>query len=137
VRKIENQTFLLLLAGVTLAFAWVLAPFYGSVLWAIVAAVIFAPLQRRLEQSMRGYRGLAAAVTVLIIVAMVILPLAVVAASLVQEASGLAGKIQSGEYDFGNYLQKIFDVLPGWATGLLERSTCPIFRAFARISLQV
>jgi predicted PurR-regulated permease PerM len=121
VRKFENQTFLLLLAGVTLAFAWVLAPFYGSVLWAIVAAVIFAPLQRRLEQSMRGYRGLAAAVTVLIIVAMVILPLAVVAASLVQEASGLAGKIQSGEYDFGNYLQKIFDVLPGWATGLLER----------------
>jgi predicted PurR-regulated permease PerM len=86
-----------------------------------VVAVIFAPVQQRLETSMRGRRGLAAAVTVLIIIAMVILPLAVVAASLVQEASGLVAKIQSGEYDFGSYLQKIFDALPGWATGLLER----------------
>ena len=120
-RRIEHQTFLLLLAGVTLAFAWVLAPFYGSVLWAIVVAVIFAPVQQRLETSMRGRRGLAAAVTVLIIIAIVILPLAVVAASLVQEVSSLVAKIQSGEYDFGGYLQKIFDVLPGWATGLLER----------------
>src|SRR5512138_1084383 len=86
VRRIEYQSFLLLLAGVTLAFAWVLAPFYGAILWAIVVAVIFVPVQRRLETSMRGRRGLAAAVTVLIIIAMVILPLAVVAASLVQEA---------------------------------------------------
>lgn len=129
VRKIEHQTFLLLLAGVTLAFAWVLAPFYGSVLWAIVVAVIFAPVQRRLETSMRGRPGLAAAVTVLIIIAMVILPLAVVAASLVQEASGLVAKMQSGEYDFGSYAQKIFDVLPGWVTGLLERFNLTNFPA--------
>ena len=128
-RRIEYQSFLLLLAGVTLAFAWVLAPFYGSILWAIVVAVIFVPVQRRLETSMRGRRGLAAAVTVLIIIAMVILPLAVVAASLVQEASGLVAKVQSGEYDFGSYLQKIFDVLPGWVTGLFQRLNLSDFSA--------
>lgn len=120
-QKIEYQTFLLLLAGVTLAFAWVLAPFYGAVLWAIVVAVIFAPLQRRLAAAMHGRSGLAAAVTVLIVIAMVILPLALVAAALVQEASAVVAKIQSGEYDFAGYLQKIFDVMPGWVTGLLQR----------------
>jgi predicted PurR-regulated permease PerM len=45
-RRIEDQSFLLLLLAVTLAFAWILQPFYGAILWAIVAAVIFAPLNR-------------------------------------------------------------------------------------------
>ena len=65
--------------------------------------------------------SLAAAVTVLIIIAIVILPLAMVATSLAQEASGLFAKIQSGEYNFGSYLQRILDALPAWATGLIER----------------
>ena len=111
----------MLLTAVTLAFAWVLYPFYGAVLWAVVVAVLFAPVYRRLLQSMQGRPSLAAAVTVLIIIAMVILPLAMVAASLAQEASSLFAKIQSGEYNLGSYLQRIFDALPAWATGLIER----------------
>src|ERR1041385_5594338 len=89
VQRIEHQGFLLLLTAVTLAFAWVLYPFYGAVLWAVVVAVLFAPVHRRLLQSMPGRPSLAAAVTVLIIIAIVILPLAMIAASLVQEASSL------------------------------------------------
>jgi len=121
VQKIEHQGFLLLLTAVTLAFAWVLYPFYGAVLWAVIVAVLFAPVYRRLLQSMQGRPSLAAALTVLIIIAMVILPLTMIAASLAQEASSLFAKIQSGEYNFGSYLQRIFDALPAWATGLLER----------------
>src|SRR3954471_951117 len=121
VQRIEHQGFLLLLTAVTLAFAWVLYPFYGAVLWAVVVAVLFAPIHRRLLQSMPGRPSLAAAVTVLIIIAMVILPLAMIAASLVQEASSLFAKIQSGEYNLGSYLQRIFDALPAWAAGLIER----------------
>ena len=120
-QRIEHQGFLLLLAAVTLAFAWVLYPFYGAVLWAVVVAVLFAPVYRRLLQAMQGRASLAAAVTVLIIIAMVILPLAMIATSLVQEAASLVAKIQSGEYNFGDYLQRIFDALPAWATGLIER----------------
>src|SRR6478735_2047991 len=121
VQKIEHQGFLLLLTAVTLGFAWVLYPFYGAVLWAVVVAVLFAPVYRRLLQSMPGRPSLAAALTVLIIIAMVILPLVMVAASLAQEASSLFAKIQSGEYNLGSYLQRIIDALPAWATGLIER----------------
>lgn len=121
VRKIEHQAFLLLLVGITLAFAGVLWPFYGAVLWAVVIAVIFAPVQRRLLAPMGDRRGLAAAVTVLIIIAIVILPLVIVTASLIQEASGLVAKVQSGEYDLGGYLRRMLDALPAWATGLIER----------------
>ena len=120
-RRLENQTFLLLLVAVTVAFGWILAPFYGAILWAIVIAVIFAPLNLRLQGSMGGRPNLAAAVTVLIVIAMVILPLALIAASLLQEASGFYAKVQSGEYNFASYTQRVFDALPGWVTGLLDR----------------
>jgi predicted PurR-regulated permease PerM len=121
VRRIEDQSFLLLLLAVTLAFAWILQPFYGAILWAIVAAVIFAPLNRELLRRMGGRPNVAASVTVLIIIAMVILPLAMIAASLTREVTNLYAKVQSGEYSFGSYVQRVFDALPGWATGLLDR----------------
>jgi predicted PurR-regulated permease PerM len=121
VRRLENQSFLLLLVAVTLAFAWILAPYYGAILWAIAAAVIFAPLNRKLQRKMGGRPNLAAAATVLIVIAMVILPLALITASLLQEASTLYGKVQSGEYNVAAYIQRVFDALPAWATGLLNR----------------
>jgi predicted PurR-regulated permease PerM len=121
VRRLENQSFLLLLVAITLAFAWILAPFYGAILWAVVVAVIFEPLNRRLQDRMGGRQNLAAAATVLIVIAMVILPLALITASLLQEASALYAKVQSGEYDFARYTRRVFDALPGWATGLLDR----------------
>ena len=64
---------------------------------------------------------MAAAVTVLLITAMVLLPLAMIAASLVQEASSFFAKVQSGEYDFAGYIQRVFDALPAWAIGWLDR----------------
>ncbi|MBO4226699.1 AI-2E family transporter [Bradyrhizobium neotropicale] len=120
-RRIEDQGFLLLLFAVTLAFAWILQPFYGAVLWAIVVAVIFAPANRRILRSVGGRETLAASITVLLIIAMVLLPLAIIATSLAREAAGLYAKIQSGEYNFSAYVQRVFDALPAWATGWLDR----------------
>lgn len=120
-RSIEDQTFRLLLLATTLAFAWIIEPFDGAILWAVVAAVIFAPLNRRLLQGMPGRPNVAAALTLLIIIAMVILPLAMVATSLAKEAAGLYDRIQSGEYNLSTYMQQIFDVLPPWVTNLLDR----------------
>ncbi|KRR20874.1 hypothetical protein CQ14_26315 [Bradyrhizobium lablabi] len=120
-RRIDDQVFRLLLLAVTLAFAWVLQPFYGAILWAIIVAVIFAPVNRALLRAMPGRPNLAAVVTVLLTIAIVILPLAIVTTSLVREATTLFGKIQSGEYDLASYIQRIFDALPAWAMGWLER----------------
>lgn len=120
-RRLDDQSFLLLLLVVSLAFGWILLPFYGAILWAIVGALVFAPLNRALLRKTGGRPTLAASITVLIIIAIVILPLAMIATSLVQEASSLYAKVQSGEYDVAGYIQRVFDALPAWATGLLDR----------------
>jgi predicted PurR-regulated permease PerM len=121
VHTLQDNTFLLLIIIVSVAFAWILWPFYGAVLWAIVFATVFAPAHRRLLSSMPEHRNLAALITLLIIVTMVLLPLTLVATSLVQEATTLSERIQSGELDFGRLFEQFLDALPTWATSLLAR----------------
>jgi predicted PurR-regulated permease PerM len=88
-RSFEDNAFLILLILVSLAFAWVLWPFSGAVLWATTLAIVFLPIHRRLAAILRQRHNFAALATVLIIVLLVILPLIVITAALVQEASGL------------------------------------------------
>jgi predicted PurR-regulated permease PerM len=44
---LEGRTFLCLVVAVSIAFAWILWPFYGAILWAAVVAIVFTPLYRR------------------------------------------------------------------------------------------
>ena len=66
-RNLEDNTLLLLTVAVSLAFAWILWPFYEAILWATVLAIVFAPLYRRLSSSMGKRHSLAALATILII----------------------------------------------------------------------
>ena len=117
----QDRALLVLIVLVTLAFAWILWPMSGAVLWGVVFAILFAPVYRRLARSMRQRRNLAALATVAIIVVMVILPLGLIAAMLAQEASGVYERVQSGEINVGRYFREIFATLPGWVVGLLAR----------------
>ena len=85
-------------------------------------AIVFAPLYRRILRSIGQHHNLAALGTLLIVVTLVILPLSVTATSLVQEATSLYDKIQSGELNLGTVVQQLRDALPAWLTNLLERS---------------
>ncbi|QWG21166.1 AI-2E family transporter [Bradyrhizobium sediminis] len=120
-RTIEDNAFLLLIVAVSLAFAWILLPFYGAILWGTVTAILFAPLHRRLLKSMGRRRNVAAFATIVMIIAIVILPMTLIAASLTQEALAFYGRVQSGELDLVRFFQQVHDVLPAWAINLLDR----------------
>lgn len=120
-RTIEDKAFVLLIVAVSLAFLWIIRPFYGAMLWGTITAILFAPLFRRLTTALGQRRNLAAVITVMIIVTIVILPLTLVGVSLVQEVSDVYRRIQTGELDLVHFLQKILDALPAWATHLLDR----------------
>jgi len=118
---LEDKTFLLLLLLVSLAFVLILWPLFGAVLWGVVLAIMFAPFHRRLSRLMPQKRALAALATLTMIVLMVILPLALIVAALVEEASGVYQRIQSGELNFGRYFRQVFDAFPSWAANLLDQ----------------
>jgi predicted PurR-regulated permease PerM len=120
-RAIEDSAFLALTLAISVAFAWILWPFYGAILWGTVTAIVFAPLNRRMSNSLPQRRNLAAVVTVMIIVLVVILPLVLLAASMAQEASGVYDRLQTGDLDLGTVFRRLFDALPTWAADLLRR----------------
>jgi predicted PurR-regulated permease PerM len=120
-RITEDKAFVLLLAAVTLAFAWILWPVFDAILWGTIIAILFAPVYRRLCRSMRQRRTPAALATVALVVVIVIVPVTLVAAMLTQEATGLIARIQSGELNPGRMWRQVFNALPAWLIELLDR----------------
>jgi predicted PurR-regulated permease PerM len=120
-KAFEDKVFLWLVLGVSLAFVWILRPYAGAILWGTVLAIVFAPLNRHLRDRLRQRRGVAAAVTLLTIVVLVLFPVALIVQSLIQEGTAVYGRIQSGELDVGAWFRQVSAALPGWAVDLLDR----------------
>jgi len=119
--SLQQKTFLALLIIVTIGFFWILAPYGGAVFWGIVLAILFAPLYRWLLKKTNQKPTLAALITLLSIIVMVILPLTLVGISLVDQAAGVYEMVKSGDLSVTKYFQKIMAALPQWAVNLLDR----------------
>src|SRR5687768_13735514 len=120
-RGLEDRTFLWLIVLVSILFAWVIVPLHGAILWAVVIAILFVPLHRRLCRAFHQRTNLAAFATLITVVVIVIIPLTVLSTALVAEASVVYEKIQSGDVNVGRYLQQMLDSTPPWATEVLDR----------------
>jgi predicted PurR-regulated permease PerM len=110
-----------LLVAVTVAFAWIMLPFYGTILWGAIIALLFVPLNRWLLPRMGQRRNLAALTTMLAALLIVVLPAVLVVSSLTREAAQLYARIESGELRPAEKLRNLFDALPVWFTDLLDR----------------
>lgn len=117
----HKTAFLLFLAVVSLAFGWILLPFFGAIFWAVVLAIVFAPVYRHILMRMRQRQNLAAVVTVLLCLVMVILPVTLLIFSLAQEAFTFYEKIRSRQWDLGADFQQLLTMLPSWMVNLLDR----------------
>lgn len=117
----HDLAFLVLLALISVAFGWILWPFYGAVLWGVIIAILFAPLNARLLRRFGGRRNAAAIVTVLVVLLGVMLPLGLIAAALVQEAMMIVAKLQSGEINVTEYFNRMLAVVPHWLADWLSR----------------
>lgn len=117
----QNKFFLATLIGASLAFAWILAPFFGAILWGVVLAILFEPLNERLRRRIPGHPNSAALATLTTIIAIVIIPSALLALALLQEATGFYDKIRTGQIDPALFFARIQDALPSWASNMLDR----------------
>ena len=117
----EQKAFILLLVLVTIAFFWILLPFYGAVFWAMVLAVVFAPLQERLLQRTGGRGNLAALLTLIICLLVAILPVIFITSAVVAEGTALYEKLESGELDIGSYVTSFVQMLPPSIQEQLDR----------------
>ncbi len=119
---LEDRTFALFVVAVTLVLLWTVWAFSGAILWAVVLAVVFTPLNDHLLRRWRGRTNRAAAVTVLIIFAGILVPLLMLGSALVGEIAGLLHRLQSGQIDVGSLFDRTMGALPEWGQAMLRRS---------------
>ena len=117
----RDRVLLTLLIVASVALAWILLPFYGSIMWAMIIGLMFAPVHRWISSKLGQHHSLAALSTLALVILIVILPVALISAALAKEAAGLFAQIQSGEINPTVYLRRVFEALPPWIVAWLNR----------------
>ena len=118
----HGKVFVLSLSAVTIAFFWILLPFYGAVFWGFILAVMFMPLNDYLLSKMPKKKNTAALLTLSVCLLIVIIPLIIVIIALTQESAALYQKILTQGVSFDTSFQFIISRLPEWAIDLLNHS---------------
>lgn len=111
---------MLLLVGMTLALAWVVWPFAGAIFWAVVLAILFEPLYARLLGFVPRRRTVAALATVLVCIAGVGVPLALLTAMVLRQGASFYADVASRKIDFDAHLQRVTAALPSWVFDALD-----------------
>lgn len=112
--SVHEVSFIAVVLLVTAAFLWLLLPFYGAVLWAVILAILFNPLQRKLERRLSGRRNLAAMFSLFACICIVVIPGSLILASLAQEATSLYTRISTQQFDLAAILKRFHDALPSF-----------------------
>ena len=118
---LESRALMFLLVVVSVALGWILLPFYGTILWGAIIALLFSPLYRWLLQRLKQRRTSAALLTLLAVLIIVVLPFALVTASLAREVTVIYERLQSGDLNPALYFRELFAALPSWVSSLLDR----------------
>lgn len=119
--EIEFKSLLFLVGIASALFVLILWPFFGAVCWAVFIAIVFWPLHQRFLRGANGRRNTAAAASLLLILLIVILPMALLIASITQEASLFVAKMRSGEIQIAEFFQRFINALPEWARSMMHR----------------
>jgi predicted PurR-regulated permease PerM len=110
--SVESRVFTGFVIAISLAMLWIVSPFYGAILWGLVATVVFAPVHDRILMKMPQRKQSAALITLILVIAIVIIPAIAIGTLLVEEAIDTYARLQSKEIDFGRILSDFQAGLP-------------------------
>jgi predicted PurR-regulated permease PerM len=112
--RTQNTFFVLIVAVTTILFFWIIRDFLQPVFWAILLAILFQPLYKRLLKLLSERRSLAGLLSVLAIVLLVLIPLILIGLAVFKESLSLYQQIASGKIDVLEpirYLEKSLPVV--------------------------
>lgn len=113
-KRVEWGFMIALLVIVSLAFAVLIEPFFGAIVWGVVVAVLFRPVYDRLLGYLPGRTNMVAVITLILILLLVVVPTILLGMALAQEAASIYLRIQDGEIDFGAVFEAFENSLPQW-----------------------
>ena len=97
--NLESHAFLVLVLLTSGAFLWIVRGFLMPVFWAVVLAVLFRPVFKRWLRLVRGRPSIAAFLTTLTVILVILVPAGLLVTEVTRQALGLYRRIASGEVD--------------------------------------
>jgi predicted PurR-regulated permease PerM len=119
-RNLEGRVFVALVLATTAFFLWMVRGLLMPVFWAAVFAILFQPLFLWVKHRVGGRRTLAALAATLAVVFAVLVPSALLAAAVAQQALWLYQRIASGEANLQAPIDFVERHLPAVTTFLAE-----------------
>jgi predicted PurR-regulated permease PerM len=119
--RFEDRSFMAVVGIVTLLFLWLIASYFGAILWGLVAAILFEPATQRLAKRLNGRKGLAALLVLMLIIALIVIPALFLGTSLVQEAASLYERVRTNQIDVPGMLNQLRDALPSAVRRFIDR----------------
>jgi predicted PurR-regulated permease PerM len=121
--------FLLFLALITVALAYVVWPFASALLWAVLAAIMFQPLYLWMLARLGGRENRAAIATLTIITVAVVVPAIAIGNVVVSQLLQVYSAIQGQGFDASAYFDRVHDSLPARIQAMLHASGYGEFEA--------
>ena len=105
-KTLQNFTFFSILIIVSSAFVYILLPYIMPIFWALILAVVFYPTHEKTVKHLKGKRALAATLSLIAIIFLLIIPASLLVALFINEASHLYSfSLDINKY--GNQLQNV------------------------------
>lgn len=118
--SVQRAFFIALLLAVTLAFFWLIRSFLQPIFWAVALGIVVYPLHARLARRLHNRESLAAGISVLAVVVVVILPLIGIGAAVATEGSALYARLEGGGGGVDNLYARVQESMPQ-ISALIER----------------
>ncbi|HEX6996203.1 MAG TPA: AI-2E family transporter [Gammaproteobacteria bacterium] len=128
---VQRAFFAALLVLVTVAFLWLIRGFLQPVFWAVALGIIVYPLHSRLERRFAPRRSLAAGLSMLIVVMVVLLPLAGLITAVTAEATSLVQRLTQQDIGLDRVYDEVAERLP---RAVMERLPTDIENIEARLA---
>ena len=118
--NVERAFFIALLMAVSVAFFWLIRTFVQPIFWAVALAIVVYPLHARLARRLANRQSLAASISVVAVVIVVILPLVGLGAAVAREGAALYERLDNGDLGAAGIYARVQERIPQ-ATALLNR----------------
>ena len=110
--NIQRTFFVVLLVFVTIAFFWLIRGFMQPIFWAVALAIVFYPAHNLIEEKLPKRPSIAAGLSVVTVLLVVVLPVIGIATAVTREAGALYQQLRTGDFDLSSIFTNLTERLP-------------------------
>jgi len=109
--SVERKTFIMLLVVVSIAFIWILQPFFGAIFWAYALAIVVYSIQETYFERFEN-KNLRAFICLMISVFFMVMPIVFVSISFTSQINDIFDQVNSGEINLREYFEQFKNTIP-------------------------